>query len=87
MPGTASVMVSFFGKPMPSAAADAAALAEEAELEQLIEGGGSFFELEFYHRCGYIAITANAGEFVPSGIVRTDSGIYYKKCTVSLVEQ
>lgn len=61
--------------------------AEEAELEQLIEGGESFFAVEFYHRCGYIAITAYAGEFVPSGIVRTDSGIYYKKCTVSLVEQ
>ena len=37
MPGTASVMVSFFGKPMPSAAADAAALAEEAELELELE--------------------------------------------------
>lgn len=61
--------------------------AEESELEQLIEGGGSFFPIEFYHRCGYIAITVYAGEFVPSGIVQTDSGIYYKKCTVSLVEQ
>ena len=37
LPGTASVMVSFLGKPMPSAAAvpaaDAAVLAEEAGLE------------------------------------------------------
>jgi hypothetical protein len=61
--------------------------ADEAFIEELIENAGDYFSVEFYHRCRYIPITAYAGTFTPTGIVNADGEIYYKKCTVKLIEQ
>ena len=60
---------------------------DAAEIQELIENGSDYFPVMFYHKCGYISITCYAGTFTPSGIVNADGEIYYKKCTVNLIEQ
>lgn len=57
------------------------------EIQELIENGSDFFPVEFYHKCGYIAITAYAGTFTPSGIINCDGEIKYRSATVNLIER
>lgn len=61
--------------------------ADEAAIEELIESAGDYFPVEFYHRCGYIAITVYAGTLTPTGLMNVGGEIYYKKCAVNLIEQ
>lgn len=60
---------------------------DEATIEKLVESAGDYFKVVFFHRNEYIEITAYAGVITPSGLVNTGSGIYYSKCTLTLVER
>lgn len=57
-------------------------------IQELIENGPDFFDIEFYHKCGYIKATVYASTFTPAGIVKCGNGeIHYKSATVNLIER
>lgn len=61
---------------------------EEAKrITELIEDGDDYFDVEFYHRCGYITIQCYAGTVTPMGILNVGGEIFYKRLTVNLIER
>ena len=63
-------------------------MSDAAEIQLLIENNSDFFMVKFYHQSTWITKTVYAGTFTPSGIVKIGNGeIYYKSCSVDLIER
>lgn len=60
---------------------------DSADIQSLIEDGPDFPEIEFWHNGRYYSFEMNASDYVPQGLVRVDSGEFYKSCTVSFAQR
>lgn len=62
-------------------------IGDSAEIQSLIEDGPDFPEIEFRHNGTYYSFEMNASDYVPQGLVRVDSGEFYKSCTVTFAQR
>lgn len=62
-------------------------VSDSAEIQSLIEDGPDFPEIEFWHNGRYYCFEMNASDYVPQGLVRVDSGEFYKSCTVTFAQR
>lgn len=59
---------------------------ESSQIQALIEAA-DFISITFRHNGGYVTITANASDYVPTGIISLNGQEYYKSATVTFAER